>query len=156
VEILVFWPTSTKDSSKAADKVAKTPVLGQALILTGQFFVSVFCCTSSVLLPDCAHWLKFMKSILLSIIAASILTSALSLVAQDAKKSDATDKSKDTPPKGATSDKPKFSQGELEAAFKVTLTKAILAGRWCSIKDGKLGPEKDDKYIISSVTKVGG
>jgi hypothetical protein len=31
VEIIFFWPNSTKDSTKAADKGAKTPVLGQTL-----------------------------------------------------------------------------------------------------------------------------
>jgi len=53
-------------------------------------------------------------------------------------------------------DKPKLTPEELEAKFKATLTKAILAGRWCSIQDGKLGPEKEDKYTILGVTKVGG
>jgi hypothetical protein len=47
------------------------------------------------------------------------------------------------------------SQDELEAKFKKTLTKATLTGRWCSIKDGKLGSEKEDKYTILSVNKVG-
>lgn len=45
---------------------------------------------------------------------------------------------------------------ELESKFKTTLTKAVLQGRWCSIKDGVLGPEKEDKYSIISVTKLGG
>jgi hypothetical protein len=35
------------------------------------------------------------------------------------------------------------------------LTKATLTGRWCSLKDGKLGPEKEDKYNIVSASKVG-
>ena len=29
IEIPIFWPNSTKDSTKVADKVATTPVLGQ-------------------------------------------------------------------------------------------------------------------------------
>ena len=45
---------------------------------------------------------------------------------------------------------------ELEARFKATLTQATLAGRWCSIKDGQLGPEKEDKYTILGVSKLGG
>ena len=49
-----------------------------------------------------------------------------------------------------------MSQEELEANFKTTLTKATFKGRWCSIKDGLLGPEKEDKYSIRSVTKIGG
>jgi hypothetical protein len=44
---------------------------------------------------------------------------------------------------------------ELEAKFKNTMTRATMAGRWCSIKDGALGPEKEDKYTIVGVNKVG-
>jgi hypothetical protein len=36
------------------------------------------------------------------------------------------------------------------------LTKATMSGRWCSIKDGQLGPEREDKYTIIDVTKIGG
>jgi hypothetical protein len=50
----------------------------------------------------------------------------------------------------------KLTQEELEAKFKVTLTKATMSGRWCGIKDGKLTPEKEDKYTIVSVNKLGG
>ena len=50
--------------------------------------------------------------------------------------------------------KPQLTPAELEAKFKATLTKAIMAGRWCSLKDGELGPEKEDKYTIQSVGKV--
>ena len=52
--------------------------------------------------------------------------------------------------------KPKASQEELEAKFKATMTKATMAGRWCSVKDGKMGPEKEDKYSIVGVSKVSG
>ncbi len=52
--------------------------------------------------------------------------------------------------------KPKLTPEQLEAKFKATLTKATLAGRWCSLKDGQLGPEKEDKYTIIGVNKVGG
>lgn len=52
--------------------------------------------------------------------------------------------------------KPKLTQEELEAKFKATLTKATLSGRWCGIKEGKLTPEKEDKYTIVSVSKLGG
>src|SRR6185369_14785696 len=38
--------------------------------------------------------------------------------------------------------------------FKAMLTKATLTGRWCSIKDGALSPEKEDKYTIIGVTKL--
>jgi hypothetical protein len=50
----------------------------------------------------------------------------------------------------------KLTQEELEAKFKATLTKATMSGRWCGIKDGKLTPEKEDKYTIVSVNKLGG
>jgi hypothetical protein len=53
-------------------------------------------------------------------------------------------------------EKPTPATEELEAKFKATLTKATLAGYWCSIKDGTLGPAKDDQYTINSVLKVGG
>ena len=58
--------------------------------------------------------------------------------------------------KPAPPPKPKLTQEELEAKFKATLTKATLSGRWCGIKDGKLTPEKEDKYTIVSVAKLGG
>ena len=51
---------------------------------------------------------------------------------------------------------PVASAEQLEATFKAMLTKATLSGRWCSVKDGKLGPEKEDKYSIVSASKVNG
>jgi hypothetical protein len=44
----------------------------------------------------------------------------------------------------------------LEAGFKATLENATFLGRWCSIQDGKMGPEQQDKYTIVGATKVGG
>jgi len=58
--------------------------------------------------------------------------------------------------KPASSTRPKLSQAELEAKLKATLTKATLTGRWCGIKEGKLTPDKEDKYTIVSVAKLGG
>lgn len=52
--------------------------------------------------------------------------------------------------------KSKATQEELETKFKTTMTKCIMAGRWCSVKDGEMGPEKEDKYTIQSVGKVSG
>jgi len=75
------------------------------------------------------------------------------LLAQDAPNSDT---SKKAAPTQAEAKGPKLTQEELEANFKATLTKATFKGRWCSIKDGLLGPEKEDKYSIRSVTKIGG
>jgi hypothetical protein len=48
------------------------------------------------------------------------------------------------------------SAEQLEATFKAMLTRATMSGRWCSVKDGKLGPEKEDKYNIVSASKVNG
>jgi len=97
-----------------------------------------------------------MKKYLLVIVAAIGLAFVEHAPAQDAKKPDAPDKPKDAPTPTSPPDKPKPSAEELEAKFKATLTQATLAGRWCSIKDGQLGPEKEDKYTIMGVTKIGG
>jgi hypothetical protein len=43
---------------------------------------------------------------------------------------------------------------EAEKKFKELLTNVTLEGRWCSVKDGEMGPEKQDKYTIVSVGKV--
>lgn len=56
----------------------------------------------------------------------------------------------------APSTPPKLTQEQLEAKFKATMTRATMSGRWCGIKDGKLTPEKEDKYTIVSVNKLGG
>jgi hypothetical protein len=86
----------------------------------------------------------------LSIVHAVLLLAAASVVcAQEQKPADST-----SPPTAPA--KPKLSQEELEAKFKATLTKAVMSGRWCGIKDGKLTPEKEDKYTIVSVNKLGG
>lgn len=45
---------------------------------------------------------------------------------------------------------------ELEAKFKETMTAVIMTGRWCPLKDGVLGPEKEDKYTIERVEKIKG
>ena len=84
-----------------------------------------------------------------TVLAVLLLAAVLVVCAQEQKPSDAT-----SPP--AATAKPKLSQEELEAKFKTTLTKAVMSGRWCGIKDGKLTPEKEDKYTIVSVNKLGG
>jgi hypothetical protein len=65
---------------------------------------------------------------------------------------------KTSPPAAAAESqtKPKASQEELEAKFKATMTKATMAGRWCSVKEGKMGAEREDKYSIVGVSKIGG
>lgn len=44
----------------------------------------------------------------------------------------------------------------LEAKFKGMMTGVTMTGRWCSVKDGSLGPEKEDKYSIVGVEKKSG
>ena len=77
---------------------------------------------------------------------AIIFTLGLPTFAKDKKESTPTEKPKDAP-----AAKPKLTQEELEAKFKTTLTKATFSGRWCALKDGELGPEKEDKYTILGV-----
>jgi hypothetical protein len=91
-----------------------------------------------------------MKTTLILLAAVIAFACVETAPAQDAPKSDTATAT--SPVKPA----PVPSQDELEATFKATLTKATLKGRWCSIKDGQLGPEKEDKYTINSVLKIGG
>ena len=65
-------------------------------------------------------------------------------------------RSPEKPKATAPATKPKPTQEELEAKFKATLTKATFIGRWSSLKDGQLSPEKEDKYTILGVSKLGG
>lgn len=120
-----------------------------------------------------------MKTILASITSALVLSMTLNAFSQVPKKPDGSEQSKALLTKPTTPEefeaaakaikaarvastngtrpaKPKLTPEELEAKFKATLTKATLAGRWCSLKDGQLGPEKEDKYTIIGVNKVGG
>jgi hypothetical protein len=96
-----------------------------------------------------------MKPTFASITTALVLAVGMNASAQETTKPASTDKPKEPTAKTSPS-KPKLTPEELEAKFKTTLTKATLAGRWCSIKDGQLGLEKEDKYTIISVNKVGG
>jgi hypothetical protein len=82
-----------------------------------------------------------MKSMLLAF--AAILICATPAISQE-KPAATNEKSKPTP-----------TTEQLESTFKTMLTKATLTGRWCSLKDGELGPEKEDKYNIVSATKAG-
>src|SRR5258708_34060572 len=45
---------------------------------------------------------------------------------------------------------------EQEAKLMATFNAATLQGRWAPLKDGQLGPEKEDAYQIVSVQKVEG
>jgi hypothetical protein len=78
-------------------------------------------------------------------IAILVLLLSGRIIAQDKPASDSTQKPK-----------PAATREQLEASFKAMLTKATMTGRWCSLKDGVLGPEKEDKYNIISANKAGG
>jgi hypothetical protein len=58
--------------------------------------------------------------------------------------------------KAAGTATPQFTQEQLETKFKDTFKQVTMTGRWCAIKDGKLGPEKEDKYTIVSAARAGG
>lgn len=46
------------------------------------------------------------------------------------------------------------SRAELEKRFRETLTGATLTGKWRLVEDGELGREREEKYAISTATKV--
>jgi hypothetical protein len=45
---------------------------------------------------------------------------------------------------------------ELHTKFKEMMSGVVMSGRWCSLKDGVLGEEKDDRYDIVNVEKATG
>jgi hypothetical protein len=92
-----------------------------------------------------------MKTLFALVFATALVPGHGPVFAQDQKT--VADTSKTTV---AATDKPTAPNEELEAKLKAILTKATLTGRWCSIKDGVLSPEKEDKYTIVSATKLGG
>ena len=47
-------------------------------------------------------------------------------------------------------------RAELEAAFAKLMSHATLDGQWRLVREGKLGPERAEKYTIGEVKKVGG
>src|SRR5947208_121193 len=65
-------------------------------------------------------------------------------------------RAQETKPSTAEGKTPPPVLNEAEMKFKELLTNATLEGRWCSIKDGEMGAEKQDKYMIVSVGKVKG
>jgi hypothetical protein len=98
---------------------------------------------------------KGMKKLILPLTALIALHCSQWAYAQDSKAGASADPTKDAPIQtGAPNPDPTVEA--LETTFKETLTKATLAGRWCSIKEGVMGPAQEDKYTINSVTKLGG
>ncbi len=63
---------------------------------------------------------------------------------------------KETAPPSAAKEPAKTAPdaAEMETKFKTTLTDAVMSGRWCMLKAGELGPDKEEKYEISGVEKT--
>jgi len=91
----------------------------------------------------------------LSILICAAVFTTDRACAQNQKPRDAAEKPKEGSAAN-TQEKAAPSSEEVEAKFKATFIRATMSGRWCSIRDGVLGPEKEDKYTIIGVTKVGG
>lgn len=83
---------------------------------------------------------------------ALLLAAATLAVAQDSPKPAAAPEQKPVAP--AT--KPALTQDELEAKFIATMNKATMLGRWCLVQDGKLTPEREEKYTIIGAKKIEG
>lgn len=45
-------------------------------------------------------------------------------------------------------------QKELAKNFQELLNGCVFDGRWCSVKEGEMGPEKSEKYTIESARQV--
>ncbi|MBI4660416.1 MAG: SUMF1/EgtB/PvdO family nonheme iron enzyme [Verrucomicrobia bacterium] len=95
-----------------------------------------------------AAWLK----------AAMPVNPASETAKQPAKKI-STDRSSAGQPKPSSDKTPPASEAadraDLEQKFKETLSNSVLVGRWCLVKDGKLGEEREEKYTIRTVNKAG-
>lgn len=65
--------------------------------------------------------------------------------------SDSDSDSDSAPTKAADPDR-----AQLEEAFAKTMNGAVFQGRWCLVEDGELGPERDEKYTVQRVQKIGG
>lgn len=90
------------------------------------------------------------------VLLAAILSSLVCFFAAPAQEKSAAAPAAGQAP-GSGAGVTELSQDELEAGFKALLSKATLSGRWCSVDNGQLGPEKKgDSYSIASASKTGG
>ena len=80
-------------------------------------------------------------------ITALLLLTTLCVHAQETKKESAPATESPKPAATVTAD--------MEAKFKAALTNAVMDGRFCDVAEGKLGPDKADKYTIAGVEKTG-
>ena len=94
-----------------------------------------------------------MKTTLLSMAIAAGLSHSQLAGAQDVSANGGTEKPRANEAQAAE-DASKSASSDAEAKFKALLTNATLTGRWCSIEDGRLGPDREDKYTILSVAKI--
>src|SRR5687767_11373873 len=92
--------------------------------------------------------MKICLTLIVLIVAALLIEQGH---AQDTKPLPPGEKPKES--SASTPAKPKPTTEELEQKFIATLTKATMAGRWCSTKNGVRGPEKEDKYTTVVVKK---
>ena len=90
-----------------------------------------------------------MKTTFALLAAATVLASA-----QDSPKTAVPEKPKTASAPAAA--KPALTQDELEAKFIATMSKATMVGRWCLVQDGKLTPEREEKYTIIGAKKLEG
>lgn len=82
-------------------------------------------------------------------ITALLLLTTLCVRAQETKKESATAE----PPKPAAAQPAAAVTPDMEAKFKDALTNCIMDGRFCDVANGKMGPDKADKYTIEKVEK---
>lgn len=86
-----------------------------------------------------------MNPMVIWLATASVVLSVFTTQAQDAA----------NPPKVAIQSTEPTPE-ELEAKFRDTLHNVTFKGRWSSIRDGQLGPGRDEEYSIVEVSKLGG
>lgn len=66
------------------------------------------------------------------------------------------EKKEESEPEPAEKDEEAARRLELEKEFREALTNVTFRGRWCLIKDGELGPEREETYTIRTAMKAGG
>lgn len=98
-----------------------------------------------------------MKSLMslrfLPCLLAACLASAVSAPAQETAKP-AAPAAPSAAPQATTQAVP--TQAELEEAFQKALTNTTLQGRWTLVDGGAMGESRDEKYTITSVSKLNG
>lgn len=101
----------------------------------------------------CYGW-RMQKGFSMAAALAAMLLSnvAVSPARETAPAPDSPDREK-APAASAPEKKSAESPEELEKAFIATLTNATLTGRWCFIREGKMGQDREETYRIKSVER---